>query len=138
VLEAARPKLLDGYIKIPSVTPAFCWAGAGLLLTPTDCARFGAALLDSPEAKIDPAERALLFTPLTEAAENSPPLGLGWRVDHDAKGRLRWHHAGTTPGGRYGLVIYPEPGLSVALAGNTMLAPPDVLGPSAGLADLFG
>jgi CubicO group peptidase (beta-lactamase class C family) len=135
--EAARPKLTNGYANIPLSNPAYCWAGAGFLMTAEDCARFGAALLDSPATKISAAERALLFTPLTEAAKNSPPLGLGWRIDKDEKGRLRWHHAGATPGGRYGLVVYPEISLSIALAGNAMAAPGDVLGPSAGLADIF-
>jgi hypothetical protein len=35
-------------------------------------------------------------------------------------------------------VIYPGEGLSIALAGNTMTAPGDVLGAASGLADLFG
>ena len=135
--EAARPRLTGGYTKMPAVTPAFCWAGAGFLMTPSDCARFGAALLDGREARIGTAERALLFTPLTGAQPGSPPLGLGWRIDHDARGRLRWHHAGSTPGGRYGLAIYPELGLSIALASNVIVAPGDVLGPSASLADIF-
>jgi CubicO group peptidase (beta-lactamase class C family) len=135
--EEARPRLVNGFSKIPSSNPAFCWAGAGFLMTPEDCARFGAALLDSPHSRISPDERELLFTPLTEADEGSPPLGLGWRVDNDAGGRLRWHHAGTTPGGRYGLAVYPQLGLSIALACNTMLAMGDVLGPASKLADVF-
>jgi CubicO group peptidase (beta-lactamase class C family) len=103
-----------------------------------DTAKFGAAMLDGPGSRITAEERALLFTPLTEKTDQSPPLGLGWRVDEDGKGRLRWHHAGSTPGGRTGLVVYPEQGLSIALAGNTMTAPGDVLGPASELADIFG
>ncbi|MBO9518828.1 MAG: beta-lactamase family protein [Porphyrobacter sp.] len=133
----ARPKLTDGYINIPSSNPSFCWAGAGLLMTPTDAARFGAAHLASPNARITEAERKLLFTPLTEATSNSPRLGLGWRVDTDKLGRLRWHHAGATAGGRFGLVIYPDLGLSIALGSNLMVSPGDVLGPASRLADVF-
>jgi len=118
--------------------PAFCWAGAGLLADMPDLANFGAALLEGPAARITPDERALLFTPLTEANETSPPLGLGWRVDEDAKKRLRWHHAGTTVGGRASLVLYPGLDLSIALASNTLATPGDVLTPSSELADLFG
>ena len=136
--DSARPPLVDGYCRIPQCTPAFCWAGAGFLMTPADCARFGAALLEGPAAKIGYAERELLFTQLTEPCQNTPALGLGWRLDKDAKGRRRWHHAGSTPGGRFGLAIYPDLGLSVALAGNLIIAPADVLGPAAGLADIFG
>ena len=125
-------------VRIPHYSSAFCWAGAGFLLSMPDCARFGAAMLEGPACGITADERALLFTPLTEATEQSPPLGLGWRVDEDKKERLRWHHAGATLGGRAGLVVYPEPGLSVALASNTMTRPGDVLGPASELADIFG
>jgi CubicO group peptidase (beta-lactamase class C family) len=117
--------------------PAFCWAGAGLIAHMPDLARFGAGLLDGPQARITAEERALLFTPLTDGATEQPALGLGWRVDADKHGRVRYHHAGSTPGGRCGLVIYPEQSLSIALASNTMITPGDVLGAASELADLF-
>jgi CubicO group peptidase (beta-lactamase class C family) len=97
--QAARPKLTGGWANIPMSNPAYSWAGAGFMLTPSDAARFGAAMLDSGDAKISAAERRLLFSPTTEASRASPPLGLGWRIDSDAKGRQRWHHAGATPAG---------------------------------------
>lgn len=134
---APRPQLRGEYANVTLSNPAFCWAGAGLLMSMPDLARFGAAHLEGPHARITAGERALLFTPQTEASDRSPPLGLGWRVDRDAKGRLRWHHAGATPGGRASLVVYPELGLSIALASNVMSAPGDVLGPSSDLADAF-
>jgi serine beta-lactamase-like protein LACTB len=135
--DAERPRLRGSFANVTLSNPAFCWAGAGLLMAMPDLARFGAAHLDGPHARISAAERALLFTPLTEANDRSPPLGLGWRVDRDARDRLRWHHAGSTPGGRASLVVYPDLGLSIALASNVMMAPGDVLGPSAELADAF-
>jgi CubicO group peptidase (beta-lactamase class C family) len=131
------PATGGGYANIGLSNPAFCWAGAGLIASMPDLARFGAALLDGPEARITPVERALLFTPLTKATPEQPALGLGWRVDADKLGRPRRHHAGTTPGGRCGLVIYPEQGLSIALASNTMMTPGDVLGAASDLADLL-
>ena len=134
---AARPQIVGEFVNVTLSNPAFCWAGAGLLMSMPDLARFGAAHLDGPQSRVSAAERALLFTPMTEASPNSPPLGLGWRVDHDARGRPRWHHAGATPGGRASLVVYPELGLSIALASNVMTAPGDVLGPSRELADAF-
>jgi serine beta-lactamase-like protein LACTB len=135
--EGARPKLTEGFANIPTSNPAYSWAGAGFLLTPTDAARFGAAMLASPNRGINDAERDLLFTPMTKATPTSPPLGLGWRVDSDAKGRRRWHHAGATPGGRYVLVIYPDAGLSVAIAGNVMGMRLDVMKAASNLADIF-
>jgi CubicO group peptidase (beta-lactamase class C family) len=127
-----------GFANMGLSNPSFCWAGAGLLMTMPDLARFGAALLDGSGSRITAAERALLFTPLTEGTPEQPPLGLGWRIDGDRHGRPRWHHAGTTPGGRCGLVVYPEEDLAIALASNTMMTPGDVLGGAGELADLFG
>jgi CubicO group peptidase (beta-lactamase class C family) len=126
-----------GWAPALPINPGYCWAGAGFLGSAPDVARFGALHLEGARSAISPAERALLFTPLTEASESSPPLGLGWRVDHDASGRPRWHHAGATPGGRAALVVYPEQGLSIALASNCMVMPGDVLGPAGELADIF-
>jgi serine beta-lactamase-like protein LACTB, mitochondrial len=133
----ARPQLAGEFANMTLSNPAFCWAGAGLLMAMPDLARFGAAHLEGPRSRVSAAERALLFTAMTEATANSPPLGLGWRVDHDAQGRLRWHHAGATPGGRASLVVYPGLGLSIALASNVMTVPGDVLGASSELADAF-
>jgi CubicO group peptidase (beta-lactamase class C family) len=135
--DAVPPQLNGEYANVTLNNPAFCWAGAGLLMAMPDLARFGAAHLDGPQTRVTAAERALLFTPLTEASAKSPPLGLGWRVDRDARDRLRWHHAGGTPGGRASLVVYPEIDLSIAFASNVMIAPGDVLGPSSELADVF-
>lgn len=137
VPEAARPKLTDGFANMPMTNSAYCWAGAGFTMTPSDTARFGAALLEGPESRISAAERRLLFTPLTQRTPQQPPLGLGWRVDQDAKGRPRWHHAGATPGGRFLLMIYPELGLSVAMAGNVMNLFVDVNKAASELADVF-
>ncbi len=134
---APRAAIDGGLANMGMSNPAFCWAGAGLLASMPDLARFGAALLQGPGTKITADERALLFTPLTEAAPDHPALGLGWRIDADKQGRPRAHHAGTTPGGRCGLVLYPEQGLSIALASNAMMTPGDVLGPASELADLF-
>jgi serine beta-lactamase-like protein LACTB, mitochondrial len=130
-------KAADGWMNSRMSNPAYSWAGAGFLMTPPDTARFGAALLDSSASNITREERELLFTPQTAASAGMPALGLGWRLDKDAKGRQRWHHAGATIGGRASLVIYPELGLSIALASNVMTVPGDVLSPSSDLADVF-
>lgn len=135
--EARFPDAVDGWANAMPINPAYCWAGAGFLMSAPDMAWFGAQLLDGPDTRITPEERALLFTPLTGKTDASPPLGLGWRVDEDPLARLRWHHAGATPGGRAALVIYPAQGLSIAIASNCMIAPGDVLGPASELADIF-
>lgn len=132
------PRAKDGWANARQANPAYKWAGGGLVMTPADLARFGAALLDTPGSKLSAGERLLLFTPLTEATKSSPPLGLGWRVDEDPRGRRRWHHAGAQEGGRASLVIYPELRLSVAIASNVATVPGNVLTPSSDLADAFG
>lgn len=132
-----RPRLTDGWATMPLCNPAYCWAGGGFVITPAETARFGAAMIESPQAKITDAERSLLFTPLTEATKEMPPLGLGWRVDRDKLGRLRWHHAGATGGSRYFLAVYPEAGLSVAMAGNVMNMRLNVNQVASDLVDIF-
>lgn len=115
----------------PGNNPAYTWAGGGLLMTPSDFARFGAAHLAPgvlPRRVLD-----TLFTVLVP--DSSPPLGLGWRIDRDRSARLRWHHAGSQEGARSSLVVYPEQQLSIAFATNATGTPGDVLTPSALLAD---
>ncbi|MEO5706484.1 MAG: serine hydrolase domain-containing protein [Alteraurantiacibacter sp.] len=134
---ASWPEPFDGWGAAMPVNPGYSWAGAGMIATMPDIARFGAAHLDSPASLISAAERALLFTPLTERTEQMPPLGLGWRVDHDPTGRLRWHHSGGMPGACTMLVIYPAAQLAIAFASNCTTAPTNGLGHCATLADLF-
>lgn len=137
VAATARPKLVDGWANIPSINPAYAWAAGGFLMTPTDAARFGAALPEGPGSRIDTSERRLLFTQQTEGTPQMPALGLGWRVSTDSSERLRWHHEGATPGGRYALTIYPHTGLAIAIAGNVMAMPLDVGDASSKIADIF-
>lgn len=120
---------------VPSNNPAYKWAGGGLLASPTDIARFGSAHLTP--GKIASAALKTLFTVHTERTERSPPLGLGWRIDHDDARRLRWHHAGAQDGARASLVVYPAEKLSIALATNVTGLPGEVNALSSRLADAF-
>lgn len=131
------PVPADGLANSRNDNPSYKWAAGGLIMTPSDMARFGAAHLDSPASAITPQQRALLFTPMTEKTSNMPPLGLGWRVDADEKGRTRWHHAGSDEGSRASLVVYPDLKLSIAFASNLYAVPGNVLAPSSDLADAF-
>lgn len=131
------PGRASGWFNMPTFNPAYAWAAGGFLMTMPDTARFGAALLDTPASRITREERALLFTPITQAVGAMPPLGLSWRIDTDGKGRRRFHHAGATFGGRANLLLYPDQGLSIAMAGSALAAPGNVLQPSSDLADVF-
>lgn len=132
----AFPLAAGDWVNIRQVNPAYKWAGGGLLCTPSDLARFGAAHFDP--AFTPPALRDILFAVQVEPTPNSPPLGLGWRVDADGKGRKRWHHAGNQDGGRSGLVVYPDLAVAVAISSNVSSIPGDVLTPASALADVFG
>jgi serine beta-lactamase-like protein LACTB, mitochondrial len=123
-----HPSFSGKFGNAPQNNPVYKWAGGGLLATPTDLARFGAAHL-APGA-LSAAALETLFTVYTARTERSPPLGLGWRIDTDSAGRKRWHHAGGQDGARASLVVYPESGLSIAFATNISQTPGDVLGPS--------
>jgi serine beta-lactamase-like protein LACTB len=125
---------IDGpWANIMPVNPAYKWAGGGLLATPTDVARFGAAHFAA--GKLPKAALDAIFTVQTEATDRSPPLGLGWRINEDKGKRLRWHHAGGQDGARATLVVYPKEQLSIAFATNLTALPDDVNGPSAKIAD---
>lgn len=131
------PMAKDGWANARHDNRAYKWAAGGLIMSVPDIARFGAAHLDAPGSPLAPAERALLFTPMTAKAGDMPPLGLAWRIDNDDRGRLRWHHAGADEGSRASLVIYPALGLAIALASNLYGVPGNILRPSAELADVF-
>lgn len=125
------PPVHGAWANAPTNNPAYKWAGGGLVMTPSDFARFGAAHL-APGV----LSRRVLDTLFTvQVPDSSPPLGLGWRINHDSKGRLRWHHAGGQEGARSSLVVYPNQQLSIAFATNATGTPGDVLSPSELLAD---
>jgi CubicO group peptidase (beta-lactamase class C family) len=105
-------------------------AGAVAPLRDADFARCGAAPL-APGV----LSRRALDTLFTVYVPHSSPPGLGWRINRDSKGRLRWHHAGGQEGARSSLVVYPEQQLSIAFASNATGTPGDVLTPSEMLAD---
>lgn len=136
LVRRAWPPFAGQWANAPQNNPAYKWAGGGLLATPTDLARFGAAHL--APGRLSKAALDTLFTLHTQRTDQSPPLGLGWRIDEDARNRPRWHHAGGQDGARASLVVYPREKLSIALASNVTQTPGDVNGPSAKIADAFG
>jgi serine beta-lactamase-like protein LACTB, mitochondrial len=129
------PSFAGKFANTAQNNPAYKWAGGGFLATPTDIARFGAAHLAPGALSADALQT--LFTVYTEKTDRSPPLGLGWRIDADASGRTRWHHAGGQDGARAVVVVYPKEQLSIAFATNVTQVPGDVLAPSAKLADAW-
>jgi serine beta-lactamase-like protein LACTB len=136
VVRRGFPAFQGKWANAPQNNPAYKWAGGGLLATPTDLARFGAAHL--APGKLSKTALTTLFTVQTERTERSPPLGLGWRIDEDSAKRLRWHHAGGQDGARASLVVYPKQKLAIAFASNVTQLPADVNGPSEQIANALG
>ena len=64
-------------------------------------------------------------------------VGLGWRIDRDPAGRLRYHHAGSIIGGRSIVMVIPEAAMSVAILSNMGDLPVDPLTPAQRLAEGF-
>jgi CubicO group peptidase (beta-lactamase class C family) len=101
----------------PLVNPAYKWAGGGLLGAAPDIARFGDALLNPGYLSMASLEQTV--TPVVPTREPAPvQVGLGWRIDRDPAGRLRYHHAGSITGGRSIVMVIPEAALSIAILSN--------------------
>jgi CubicO group peptidase (beta-lactamase class C family) len=131
--QRVSPNLAGALANTPTTNSTYKWAGGGLVCSAADLARFGAAHLTP--GRWSQASLDLLFTPQTQATRSLPPMGVGWRIDSDERGRLRWHHAGAQQGCRAALVIYPHEQLSIAFATNLTATPGDVLGPASAFAD---
>ncbi|GAB59435.1 serine hydrolase domain-containing protein [Rheinheimera nanhaiensis] len=96
--------------------------GAGLSATATDLAYFGAAVLQ--KARQQPALQQLLFSATTLqdgsiVSDSRFQVGFGWRIAKDEQQRTVYHHAGSTPGARSILAVYPEQDLSIAILSNS-------------------
>lgn len=135
--QAMWPDAVAGFAPALPLNPGYSWAGGGLIAAMPDIARFGAAHLPGAQSPITNGLREVLFDQRTEADGIHAAMGLGWRVNRDSRGRLRWHHCGGMVGARTALVVYPDPGIALAFATNVMGVIGDVLEPAAGLADLF-
>ena len=92
-------------------------AGAGVVSTVLDLARFDAAL--DGGAVLGPAARGAASTPARSSATGERlPYGLGWFVQDHGGERLVWHY-GWQPGAYSGLWLrVPERGLTLILLAN--------------------
>jgi serine beta-lactamase-like protein LACTB len=93
------------------------WAGGGFLSTAEDLVAFANALLEGRLLK--PETRKLLWTSQKTSDGKETEYGMGWGIDHDAKGRRRVRHSGGAQGGTANLVIYPDDGLVIAMIVNS-------------------
>ena len=123
--------LRDGaVIPAPFTNSSGKWAGGGFRATPTDLARFGAALLRGDVVGQDTLQ--MMFTPrkLANGKVNPQDYALGVRVDQitdEAFPGKRWravHHGGVAVGSQAMLVMLPDHKIVVALSMNATTQPP--------------
>ncbi len=99
------------------------WPSGGILSTPSDMARLGAAMLD--DRLLSAATRATLVT-VPEGgrdARGGSIYALGWRTGEwtlydGALSTIAHHHAGTAVGSSSVFVVFPEYGMVISLMMN--------------------
>jgi len=112
----------DGALRVaPAVDLSNKWAGGGLLSTPSDLVRFGAAHLEAGYLRSETL--TLLFTSMRTNAGEKTNYGLGWRLGEDEQGHPIRYHTGSSVGGTTALLLQPRSGVIVALATNLSSAP---------------
>jgi serine beta-lactamase-like protein LACTB len=104
----------------PAKATYSCLAGAGAFLsTPTDLARFGAAMLTPGLLRAETI--AAMQAPQQLESGQSTSYALGWKVERvvlgDTPARLVGHR-GTPMGGAVSLLTFPDLGIVVAAASN--------------------
>lgn len=123
--------LRDGAVlPAPFTNSSGKWAGGGFRGTPTDLARFGAALLRGEVVGHETLQ--VMFTPRTLAngKVNRQNYALGVRVDQitdptfPGKSWRAVHHGGVAVGSQAMLVMLPDQKIVVALSANATTQPP--------------
>jgi serine beta-lactamase-like protein LACTB len=112
--------------------PSYKWAGGGLLSTPSDLVRIGAALMHGEF--VSPTMRESLWTVrrLPDGRPNPQGYGLGWRIEVDSgsgpdQSFRVVHHGGTSPGGSAFLLLLPESQVAFAVLTNRSIENPAAL-----------
>ena len=97
----------------PPTNSSYKWAGGGLISTPTDLARFGAALLAGDLLSAEMTETMFTARSLPSGELNPQHYGLGWRIGglyypNDSENIIPFiNHGGTSIGGITVLVLVP-------------------------------
>jgi CubicO group peptidase (beta-lactamase class C family) len=114
----ARPYLLDGELKpVPGFYQDSFNAGAGLVSTVIDLAKFDAAL--EANTLVTAASKEQMFTPTISASGQELPYGLGWFTQSYRGTRLIWHTGYSPPSTSALFLKLPEQGLTFVVLANT-------------------
>jgi len=128
----ARPYLLDSELNpVPGFYQDSFNAGAGLVSTVVDLAKFDAAL--DVNTLVTAATKELMFTPTLSTSGQKLPYGLGWFTQSYRGTRLIWHSGYSPPSTSALFLKLPEEGLTFIVLANT-----DGLSrPSGGMSDVL-
>lgn len=94
-------------------------AGAGLISTVLDLAKFDAAL--DADTLVSAATKELMWTPGTSNAGEKLPYGLGWFTQNYQDQRLIWHYGYSPPSTSALFFKLPDEGLTFILLANSDL-----------------
>jgi CubicO group peptidase (beta-lactamase class C family) len=109
---------------------SYKWAGGGYLSSSDDLVLFASAL--TAPGLLSAASLDALFTPQkladgSTAMSGGAPVGIGWRVDLDVKGRRRFHHGGSLTGGGAVVLTLRDQQVSVAIVTNQLPRPTEAM-----------
>lgn len=110
-------------VRAAPLNSAYKVAGGGLIGDAEAVAAFGD--LHRKPGFFSEKTFAALFTRQTLTGGAEIPVGLGWRIEQDARGRRIFHHSGSQQGARAHLLIYPDDGVVVAFLTNMGGLPED-------------
>jgi CubicO group peptidase (beta-lactamase class C family) len=114
----ARPYLLDGELNpVPGFYQDSFNAGAGLVSTVVDLARFDAAL--DANTLVTAATKEQMFRPTVSTSGQKLPYGLGWFTQSYRGTRLIWHTGYSPPSTSALFLKLPEQGLTFVVLANT-------------------
>jgi CubicO group peptidase (beta-lactamase class C family) len=128
----ARPYMLDAeFNPAPGFYQDSFNAGAGLVSTVMDLAKFDAAL--DADTLMTMATKEQMFTPTVSTSGEELPYGLGWFTQSYRGTRLIWHYGYSPPSTSALFLKLPEEGLTfIALANTDGLSRP-----SGGMSDVL-
>ena len=116
----AKPYFLDAdFNPLPGFNEDYFNAGAGLMSTVVDLAKYDAAL--DANTLVTAATKQQMWTPTVSNSGQKLPYGLGWFTQSYRDTRLIWHSGFSPPSTSALFLKLPEEGLTLIVLANTDL-----------------
>jgi CubicO group peptidase (beta-lactamase class C family) len=114
----AKPYFLDAdFNPLPGFNEDYFNAGAGLMSTVMDLAKYDAAL--DADTLVTAATKQQMWTPSVSNSGQTLPYGLGWFTQSYSDTRLIWHSGFSPPSTSALFLKLPEQGLTFIVLANT-------------------